>query len=67
VIIPTMPVAVMTTEALYDVAAELDNRIEIPSATLTLFQGSHPSHGFVTVVISPLGDGVLMYPAPAVN
>lgn len=59
-ILPVMP---MSTEALYEAANVLEQKTDASTASLTVFQGTHPEHGPVTVVISPFGDGFIVQAA----
>lgn len=58
-----MPVVTMSIEALHDTASEITERVQVPSDSLTIFQGLHPTKGQITIVIPPLGDGLLMLPS----
>lgn len=55
-----MSVVSMTEEALYEIVGELDNKTDLSRPSLPVFHGLHAKYGSVTVVISPLGGGVLI-------
>ena len=57
-----MPVKSMSIEALFDEVAKLTNTSRLDGTPLILFQGEHPEHGQVSIIIPPLGNGFLMLP-----